>query len=229
MRFPTLSKTSKYVLGGATVLALIIHQRKRIKKGVMDLFGFTKIMKYPIFMNTALGGESKGYNDFNYKSGKGYGSYLHNIRGTSTIKKLLTQMTIGEVIQAMNEGKLYATGRYQIIPITLQSTYPMAKLSVNDMYNEENQDKLGNVLVDSKKRLRDYLTHKVADNETNLNNAIIDSAQVWSSIGVPYTLTNYKGVTRLKNQSYYPYDKASTPSEKIGEAIKAQRKAFKKS
>jgi hypothetical protein len=49
-------------------------------------------------------------------------------------------MTIGEVLTAMNKGLVFATGKYQIIPTTLQGTFAQAGLSTNSMYNEENQD-----------------------------------------------------------------------------------------
>jgi len=200
------------LIAGGTFIGLSIIFRKPLGqagKKIMDYFGFTKEQKYPILMNVALRGESKSYNDYNFKLSKGYGSYLHNItKAKSRLPKLLTQMTIGEVLTAMNKGLVFATGRYQIIPTTLQGSFTQAGLSTNSLYNEENQDKIGSELVDMKKKLTDF---------------VLGAAQIWSSIGVPYNVKNNKGVTRLKDTSFYSADKASVPSAVIGKAILEQR------
>lgn len=218
------------LVGTGTFVALSIIFRKPIATGtkkIMEYFGFTKEQKYPILMSTALKGESKSYNDYNYKTSSGYGSYLHNItKAKSRLPKLLTQMTIGEVLSAMNKGLVFATGRYQIIPTTLQGTFVSAGLTTNSLYNEENQDKIGSKLVDMKKTLTNYVNAKVPATQSNLDAAILGAAQVWSSIGVPHNVTNNKGVLRVKDSSYYSNDKASIPSAVIGKAIQEQRKAL---
>jgi muramidase (phage lysozyme) len=218
------------LIAGGTFIGLSIIFRKPLTQGgrkILEYFGFTKEQKYPILMNVALRGESKSYNDYNFKLSKGYGSYLHNItKAKSRLPKLLTQMTIGELLTAMNKGLVFATGRYQIIPTTLQGTFIQAGLSTNSLYNEENQDKIGSKLVDMKKNLTSFVNGKVPNTTTNLNAAILGAAQVWSSIGVPYNIKNNKGVTRLKDTSFYSKDKASVPSADIGKAILEQRAAI---
>jgi muramidase (phage lysozyme) len=218
------------LVSAGTFAVLAILFRKPLAQGgkkIMEYFGFTKEQKYPILMNAALKGESKSYNDYNFKLSKGYGSYLHNItKSPSRIPKLLTQMTIGQVLDAMNKGLVFATGRYQIIPTTLKGTYQSAGLSLSSLYNEENQDKIGSKLVDMKKNLRSYLTGQVPANTANLNAAILAAAQVWSSIGVPYPIKNNRGQLKAKDTSYYSFDKASVPSAVIGKAIEEQRKAI---
>lgn len=218
------------LIGAGMFVALSIIFRKPIASGtkkIMEYFGFTKEQKYPILMNAALKGESKSYNDYNFKTASGYGSYLDNItKAKSRLPKLLTQMTIGEVLAAMNKGLVFATGRYQIIPTTLQGTFASAGLTTKSLYNEENQDKIGSKLVDMKKKLTDYVNGKVPANTANLNAAILGAAQVWSSIGVPYNVKNNKGIVRLKDTSYYSADKASVSSATIGKAIEEQRKAL---
>ena len=218
------------LIAGGTFVALSIIFRKPIAQGgkkILEYFGFTKEQKYPILMSVALRGESKSYNDYNFKLAKGYGSYLHNItKAKSRLPKLLTQMTIGEVLSAMNKGLIFATGRYQIIPPTLQGTFAQAGLTTNSLYNEENQDKIGSKLVDMKKSLTNFVNGKVPNTTANLNAAILGAAQVWSSIGVPYNVKNHQGVTRLKDTSYYSADKASVPSADIGKAILEQRAAI---
>jgi murein DD-endopeptidase MepM/ murein hydrolase activator NlpD len=58
--------------------------------------------------------------------------------------KNLTDMTIAEVMYFQNTSKkLWAAGRYQIIPSTLKIAVQEANLKSSDMFNEVNQDKLG--------------------------------------------------------------------------------------
>ncbi len=212
------------LIAAGTFVTLSIIFRKPIAK-IMEYFGFTKEQKYPLLMNAALKGESKSYNDYNFKTTSGYGSYLHNItKAKSRLPKLLTQMTIGQVLAAMDKGLVFATGRYQIIPTTLKGTFALAGLTTNSLYNEENQDKMGTKLVDMKNNLKIYLNSQVPDTTANLNAAILAAAQVWSSIGVPYNVYNHKGQLRAKDTSFYSKDKASVTSATIGAAIKEQRK-----
>lgn len=185
-----------------------------------------KYSKYPMLWDAVLKGESSTWNDFNF--------YKPNLRGKINAKdtvpfsnKLLTQMTIMEVMAYQNKsrssdtGQLWATGRFQIIPNTLKGTIGMAKLKGTDKYNEENQQKLADALVDARTILRKYLNGNLSDTLQNRQAAALDVAKIWSSVGIPYNIGNKK-----YNQSFYAFDKASVPTETVQDILQRQRKAL---
>lgn len=88
---------------------------------------------------------SGGYNAYNLGGSKG-GTVAHG-SGNSTngvFGKPLTQMTIGEVRQLGNSGKIHATGRYQFTHNTgsFGEAVNFAGLQDSDMFNESNQNKM---------------------------------------------------------------------------------------
>lgn len=182
-------------------------------KKVISSLGYTAYQKYPIFMNTILKGESKGYNDYNWNSGGKIRSYFDGRSTTGNVDKKLTQYTIGEIINLQSKGFLYAVGRYQMIPTTLDLMVKATKMSKTEMFNESNQDKLGTALVDIKRPfISQYINGKVQDTTANLTKAVYETAKEWSSVANPYT-----GV------SYYPKDRASTTADQARAALKEQR------
>jgi hypothetical protein len=183
-------------------------------------------------MQTILGKESNGYDDYNYYN-PGLRSYLATGGFTpyGALTKPLSQYTIGE-IQAFQKapespspGRLHATGRYQIIPTTLTGILSSAGLTASDMYNAENQDKLGMALLSS--RTLKYLNKELPDTVENLENAALDIAKTWSSVGVPYDM---KGafINVKKNEGYYKkqgtaVDSGGTKTEDVQAALKYER------
>lgn len=190
-----------------------------------------KFSKYPLLWDIVLKGESKTYNDYNYYTTAGIKSRLNTKNTLPFSQKLLTEMTIGEVIgfQSMSRsgtGQLWATGKYQIIPSTLLGFYSQAGLNRGSMYNERNQTKIADALIDAEKVLPKYLNRSIPDTEANLKLAAVDIATIWSSLGVPYDLTNYKGVFRPYNASYYSGDKASVSTETVQKILRKQRNSL---
>ena len=88
---------------------------------------------------------SGGYNAYNLGGSKG-GTVAHGSGNSSdgAFGKPLTQMTIGEVRQLGNSGKIHATGRYQFTHNTgsFGEAVQFAGLSDNDLFNEENQNRM---------------------------------------------------------------------------------------
>ena len=72
-----------------------------------------------------------GYNSMNQgtSGGRIVGS-THN--AASILGKNLTDMTVGEVMGHQSSGKLFAAGRYQIIPSTMKMAVARAKLSPDE-------------------------------------------------------------------------------------------------
>jgi muramidase (phage lysozyme) len=56
--------------------------------------------------------------------------------------KPLLQMSVGEVLALGRGGKIFAAGRYQFIPETLQGLVDRGKASTGELFNEQTQDKL---------------------------------------------------------------------------------------
>ena len=187
-----------------------------------------KYSKYPLLWDIVLRGEAKTWNDYNFYKGGSIYSRL-NTKNTSPFSdKLLTQMTIGEVMnyQSMSrsgKGQLWATGQFQVIPTTLRGMYGKAGLNLDSMYDEKNQQKIADALIDAEGTLPKYLNRKIEDTDANLKKASLDIATIWSSIGVPYALTNYKGDYRPFNESYYKSDKASVDTADVQAVLRKQR------
>jgi len=195
--------------------------------------GYTSEMKYPKLMDAVLSGEASGYNDHNYYNPSLRG-YVQGKWGNkySLLTKNLVDYTISEILSFQSNsrntsaGQLWAVGRYQIIPTTLRATYPSAGLKLTDKFSPSNQDKLGMALLRKRPKTWSYLTKKTNDTATSLNAAALDLAMEWSSIGVPYSLLGHWKVNVAKNESYYkPQDRATTPTEKIQNALKESRNA----
>ena len=161
------------------------------------------------FFDIALAGESKTYNDHNWYTNNGLKGFIEG-RGKSPyslLSKDLSKYTIGEIKSFQSNprnsvGQLWATGRYQIIPNTLEGSVKKAGLSDSDLYSAENQDKLGLSLLDARSNIRNYIRQEIPDTLENLQNASLSMAKVWSSIGVPFQVQGRKKVVE-KNESYY--------------------------
>jgi len=68
----------------------------------------------------------------------------------------LSKMTVNDVMRLQSQGKVFATGRYQIIPTTLaglmSGKYGNIDVKGSDLYDASTQDKLGTALIN--KRLK---------------------------------------------------------------------------
>lgn len=184
------------------------------------------------FFDTILKGESKTYNDHNwYVTGSSLRGYIEG-RGQSPyplLTKPLSQYTIGEVRafqrrQRDATGQLWATGRYQIIPNTLTGIISTAGLTDRDLYNQTNQDKLGWALLSIRPAIKKYIEGAVPDTTENLQNAALEVAKTWSSVGVPFPVAGRHQAV-LKDQSFYAGggDRASVSSDAIMAKLKELR------
>ena len=131
-----------------------------------------------------------GYNSMNQgTSGNSIVGSTHN--ASSILGKNLPQMTVGEVMQNQNSGKLFAAGRYQIIPNTMKMAVARAGVSSDDMFDSKTQDKLGLALIYNGQRptLSGYLK---GEND-NVQGAMLDLAMEWASAPDPSTGRSYYG------------------------------------
>ena len=186
------------------------------------------------FFDVILKGESKTYNDHNLYTGGGLKGF---IEGRSTnpyplLTKPLSEYTIGEVkaFQSRprdNQGQLWATGRYQIIPKTLIGVQNRLGLSDSQKYDQATQDAMGLDLLNERKAIKEYISGAVPDSTEALEKAALQVAMIWSSVGVPFGTQGRHG-TVSKDQSYYSGggDRASVPSEAAQQALKTLRSNF---
>lgn len=184
------------------------------------------------FFDVILKGESKSYNDYNYyvcsgSIGNCLRSYLYDQkRGTKYPDfDKLTDLTIAEIMNFQDRsksqpGKLFAVGRYQIIPDTLEGLVNSTKTNKNIKFSPEIQDNFGYSLLMGRKDLRNYLKKTVEDNQKNLEAAALDVAKIWSSVGIPFNLPG-----KPKNTSYYASggDRASVMTEPVQAALRVLR------
>jgi hypothetical protein len=124
-----------------------------------------------------------GYNSMNQgtSAGRIVGS-THN--ASSILGKNLTNMTIGEVMALQASGRLFAAGRYQIIPSTMKEALKYSGLSAQDSFSPENQDKLGIALILHK---RPYLGKYLFGQHNDLRGAMKEAALEWASLPDPNT------------------------------------------
>ncbi|OTG85813.1 hypothetical protein B9T31_09460 [Acinetobacter sp. ANC 4558] len=148
-----------------------------------------------------------------------YNSFNRGKAGDSLGQKInLTGMTVGQIRQMQDSGKIFAAGKYQNIPSTLQGAVDSGIVSVTETFNAEVQEKIfRQYLVTSKsgrKSLEDYLTGKSDD----VVAANIDLAKVFASVAHPAT-----------GKSYYDgkgNNKASISAKEAQEALMASRSLY---
>ena len=143
-----------------------------------------------------------------------------------------SKMTIEEYLErgklkSGDERKVFAVGRYQIIPITMESLVKSLKIDPKTTYlTPEIQDYLfiAGLIGTKRKKVKAYLE---GDPKVTRDAAILELAMEFASIGVPYDITVGKREVK-KGQSYYAQNTASgkalNPPEEVGKALDAQRK-----
>lgn len=129
-----------------------------------------------------------GYNSMNQGTvGNRIVGSTHN--AASKLGKNLTDMAIGEVMEHQAEGRLFAAGRYQVIPGTMRGILPATGLSRSDRFDAPNQDRFGIALIMQRKPVRDYLYGRSNDRTA----ALLALAQEWASLPDPRTGASFYG------------------------------------
>ena len=123
-------------------------------------------------------------------------------------------MTVGEVMQNQDSGKLFAAGRYQIIPDTMKMAVARAGVSSDDMFDSKTQDKLGLALIYNGQRptLSGYLR---GDNN-NIQGAMLDLAMEWASAPHPSTGRSYYGGANASSHTVEEVRTALTSAREQG-------------
>ena len=158
----------------------------------------------------------------------GEGGYDSVNRGTagdtpggaeSIFGKSLTEMTVGEIVAAQQSGKVFAVGKYQIIPDTMIEFLKEMKISESEKFNKVTQEKFKQYVMNYK---RPEVGRYIRGESDNLEEAAQALAREFASVGL-----SYDEAGRTRGQSRYAGsggNAASITPEEIQEALKRSRK-----
>jgi len=183
---------------------------------------------------TAGAKESLAMNISKYESGKaGYNAYNKGTVGNKMIpsdKPIdFSKMTISQFLKrgSLKSGdpeRLFAVGKYQIIPATMKDLVKQLKLDPDKTYlDPKTQDLLFNegLVGTRRKKVDDYIKGRSDDRD----GAILQLAQEFASVGVPYPA----GKAKKRGESYYSGvggNKAHNSPEEVGKALDLDRAKF---
>jgi len=169
--------------------------------------------KYPELASLVVKGEG-GLNSVNRGNAGDTPGGAKSIFG-----KNLTDMTVGEIMQAQKENRVFAVGKYQFIPVTLAGAVRHTKIPLNAKFNSATQNRLFDYLIDVKRpEIGAYINGK----SNNRRLAIQQLAREFASVGLEYPEAG-----RVRGQSRYAgvgRNRASISPEAAGDALDMQRK-----
>ena len=93
----------------------------------------------------------------------------------------LTSMTVGEIMNLQAQEKVYAVGKYQIVPGTMKDFVARGGVNKSDLYDGPTQEKFPRYVLYTKRPT----VGKYLDGKAPLNDAIYALAAEFASIGVP--------------------------------------------
>ena len=136
----------------------------------------------------------------------------------SIFGKDLSEMTVGEIMQAQRGGRVFAVGKYQFIPDTLSEAVSYTKIPLNAKFNSATQNRLFDYLIDVKRpEVGAYINGKSNDRRT----AVQQLSREFASVGLEYPENGKK-----RGQSRYAGtggNRASISPELVGSALDKQR------
>ena len=125
--------------------------------------------------------KGKGYDAMNLGGTDGGHTPIGTTTGEKYFGKPLTSMTVGEILDLYDAGKLHVAGRYQFKGSTIRDVFNRGFLSANitrdSLFNEETQDILA----------VDYFRMTVQDYSGSMDNVIYGLGQRWIGLQkLPY-------------------------------------------
>jgi peptidoglycan hydrolase-like protein with peptidoglycan-binding domain len=156
-------------------------------------------------------------------SGEGnYNSFNRGRAGDAGGKEIdFSKMTVAEVMRRQdlpsgNPDRLFAVGKYQVIPGTMEEAVKALKIDPNQKFTPQLQERIfADYLIDEKRpAVRDYITGKTGPE--GLGKAQLALAQEFASVADPRT-----------GKSYYDGDSAgnsaSISAKQVGDALNQMR------
>ena len=101
----------------------------------------------------------------------------------SVFGKKLSDMTVGEVMELQAQDKLFAVGKYQIIPKTMKGFVRTMKISLDDKFDSTTQEKFKRYVTDFK---RPAVGRYLRGESNNRAEAAQELAREFASIGLAY-------------------------------------------
>ncbi|MBQ9724396.1 MAG: hypothetical protein IJV56_03535, partial [Neisseriaceae bacterium] len=163
----------------------------------------------------------------------------HHDENVGSTGKKISELTFNEIRQLQSDRKVFAVGNYQIIPDTLNGAVKKLKLTGDEKFTPELQDKIfrehltskaggkdGVKLPDGQRiyaqgALRDYITGKSNDETA----AFVAMAQEWASFPMPVDFVK-KGISHKAGESYHGddgFNNAHVTIKEAKEALKEMR------
>lgn len=152
---------------------------------------------------------------------RGEGNYNSINRGkagdTPNSKLNLTNMTVGQIREKQKKGEIFAAGKYQAIPTTLQGAIDAGVVSSAEKFSAEVQERIFQQYLVALKRpeIKGFIT---GSSKSSLDKALLGSAKEFASVANPST-----------GKSYYAGkgdNKASISAKEMADSLLAQRKIY---
>ena len=143
----------------------------------------------------------------------------------SIFGKDLTEMTVGEIMDAQAREEVFAVGKYQIIPGTMREFVQNSDVTRDMLFTEQTQDMFKDYVINvTRPSVGRYLRGET-DDPTEAGQAL---AREFASVGLQYDET-YRGNLMKRGQGLYDGDSAgnaaSISPEEIIEALERDRAA----
>ncbi len=177
------------------------------------------------YESTASAGKSFGGDEYNaYNKGTSGNRIVPADKPIDFSKMTIEEYLRRGKLKSGDPDKLFAVGRYQIIPGTMESLVKQMNIDPKTTYlDPPTQDALFSrgLIGIKRKKVDDYLMGRNDDRD----GAILELAKEFASIGIPYDI-EIGGKKLKKGDSYYSGiggNKAHNPPELVGAALDADR------
>lgn len=173
----------------------------------------------------------RGYNDYNLGSSP---KDERNFKGRPQIN--LSNITIAEYLRrsklpAGNKDRLFAIGRYQITPSTMEAAVKALNLPLTTKLTPQTQDYIfEEYLIDEKQdsAIKDYITGRKSGPQAR-KEAILAGSREWAGIAIPIGSRDSRGrIATSARHSYYKGvggNNAGMTAEEFGALLDKQREA----
>ena len=199
----------------------LLNRKRHYKSNSAQMFAFVEHMKL-----IAGGKKYKwAHSEFGnllakHESNNNYNICNRTKGGYTVINNLvLSDYTIKEIQKKQKDRDVFAIGRYQLIPITLNSAIKSLNLDTSLVFDETLQDRIfEEYLIDKKRpKIIAYL-----EGNGNVEDAMYSAAKEWASVAVEKGKKISKNRIAEEGFSYYQGDglnKAHISSESIKKAL----------
>ena len=160
-------------------------------------------------------GKAESENDYNnYNRGTAGGRILGAKFKRSLITSHLAAILADMALPPENTNRLFAVGRYQLIPTTLKDAIAVLNLDKTDIFDEALQDRIfADYLL---KRKRPQIYEYITGASNDIKAAVFEASLEWASIADPNT-----GYSHYGNGNH-----ASITSAQMNAALKNARVAY---